>query len=54
MSEKYRMLLILRDIQNLSYKEIGSITEMELNAVKTGIFRARKEFQRIYKKMEDL
>lgn len=54
MSEKYRMLLILRDIQNLSYKEISSITEMGLNAVKTGIFRARKEFQRIYREMEDL
>lgn len=54
MSEKYRMLLILRDIQNLSYKEISEITEMELNTVKVGIFRGRREFQRIYQEMEEL
>jgi len=53
MSEKYRMLLILRDIQNLSYKEISEITDMELNTVKVGIFRARREFRKIYQEMED-
>ncbi|ADY55406.1 RNA polymerase, sigma-24 subunit, ECF subfamily [Syntrophobotulus glycolicus DSM 8271] len=54
MNEKYRMLVILRDIQNLSYKEISDITEMTLNAVKTGIFRGRREFQKIYEELEDL
>lgn len=54
LSQKYRMLLILRDIQNLSYKEISDITEMELNTVKVGVFRARREFQKIYEEMEEL
>ncbi|AET68241.1 RNA polymerase sigma factor, sigma-70 family [Desulfosporosinus orientis DSM 765] len=54
LSQKYRMLLILRDIQNLSYKEISDIAEMELNSVKVGIFRARREFQKIYEEMEEL
>ncbi|EGW38689.1 RNA polymerase sigma factor [Desulfosporosinus sp. OT] len=54
MSQKYRMLLILRDIQNLSYKEISDITEMELNTVKVGVYRGRREFQRIYEEMEEL
>ncbi len=54
MNEKYRMLLILRDIQNLSYKEISEITEMELNTVKVGIYRGRREFQKIYQEMEEL
>ena len=53
-NEKYRMLLILRDIQNLSYKEISEITEMELNTVKVGIYRGRREFQKIYQEMEEL
>lgn len=53
-NEKYRMLLILRDIQNLSYKEISEITELELNTVKVGIYRGRREFQKIYQEMEEL
>lgn len=53
-SDKYRTLLILRDMQNLSYKEISEITEMELNTVKVGIYRARREFQKIYQEMEAL
>jgi len=52
MGEKYRTLLILRDIQNLSYQEISDITEMELNTVKVGIYRARREFRKIYQEME--
>ncbi|KUO76483.1 MAG: RNA polymerase subunit sigma-24 [Desulfosporosinus sp. BRH_c37] len=54
MSQKYRMLLILRDIQNLSYKEISDITEMELNTVKVGVYRGRREFQKVYEEMEEL
>lgn len=52
MKEKYRNLIVLRDIQNLSYQEISEITEMKLNTVKVNIYRARSEFQEIYKKLE--
>jgi len=52
MGDKYRTLIILRDIQNLSYQEISEITQMELNTVKVGIYRARREFQKIYQEME--
>jgi len=52
LGDKYRTFLILRDIQNLSYKEICEITEMELNTVKVGIYRARREFRKVYHEME--
>lgn len=48
MEDKYRVLLILRDIQHLSYKEISEVTGQDLNSVKVGIYRARKEFRKIY------
>lgn len=52
MGEKHRTLLILRDMHNLSYKEISEITETELNTVKVGIYRARRDFRKIYQEME--
>ena len=37
----YRMVIILRDIQGLSYKEISSVVGVPLETVKTRIFRGR-------------
>ncbi len=39
--ESYRLLIILRHMQGLSYAEIADVTGMPLSSVKTGIFRAR-------------
>jgi RNA polymerase sigma-70 factor (ECF subfamily) len=39
--ESYRLLITLRHLQNMSYKEISVVTGMPLGTVKTGIFRAR-------------
>lgn len=51
--DKYRTLIILRDIQQLSYQDISDITNTNLNTVKVSIYRARKEFRRIYQRWED-
>ncbi|AOY74901.1 RNA polymerase sigma factor [Clostridium formicaceticum] len=51
-SEKHRMFIVLRDIQNLSYQEISEITDLKLNTVKVNIYRARNEFEKIYKGLE--
>jgi len=40
--ESYRLLVVLRHVQDLSYAEIAQITDLPLGTVKTGIFRARK------------
>lgn len=42
MPENYRLLLILRHLQEFSYNEISEITGLPLGTVKTGIFRARQ------------
>lgn len=44
--ESYRLLITLRHLQGMSYKEIAEATNMPLGTVKTGIFRARRELRR--------
>mgnify|MGYP001829173323 CR=1 FL=1 len=40
--ESYRLLITLRHLQGMSYKEISQVTDMPLGTVKTGIYRARQ------------
>ena len=54
MNDKYRNFIILRDIQELSYQEISEITGIKLNTVKVNIYRARREFQSVYKELEGM
>ncbi len=41
LSEDFRLILVLRDIENLSYKEISEIVELNEGTVKSRLFRAR-------------
>lgn len=38
----YQLLITLRHLQELSYEEIATVTQMPLGTVKTGLHRARK------------
>jgi RNA polymerase sigma-70 factor (ECF subfamily) len=43
---RYRLVIVLRHTQDLSYEEIAAITEMPLGTVKTRLFRAREIMRR--------
>jgi RNA polymerase sigma-70 factor (ECF subfamily) len=43
--ESYRLLVILRYQQDLSYNEIAEVLGLQVGAVKTGLFRARNQLR---------
>lgn len=45
--EKYKAVIILRDLQNFSYKEIAEILNCSIGTVKSRISRGRKELKNI-------
>ena len=44
-SERYRKILILREIQGLSYQELSEALDCSIDSVKAKLRRARKELQ---------
>lgn len=50
--EKQKMVLQLREIEEMSYQEISEILEMPIGQVKTNIFRARKQLHAELLKMK--
>lgn len=47
-SGKYQTALLLRDFNDLSYREIASLLKLNESTVKTLIHRARQQFQKAY------
>lgn len=45
---RYRMILNMREMQTLSYAEIGSMMDISLPAVESLLHRARAKFRKIY------
>src|SRR3954471_3974462 len=50
--DEYRLLLLLIADQELSYEEVGALTEQSADAVRGKLHRARKAFAAIFKKNE--
>jgi RNA polymerase sigma-70 factor, ECF subfamily len=47
LSQDLRAVILLRDVQGLSYQEIADITKCSVEAVKSRIFRARGHLRRV-------
>jgi len=45
LEEEHRVLIILRDVEDLSYEEIAAITGLELGTVKSRLHRARLQLK---------
>ncbi len=50
--ERQRTILLLRDLQGLSYAEIAVVLELSLAAVKVNLHRARLRFREVYDILE--
>lgn len=50
--EKQKLVLQLRDIEELSYKEIAEILEISINQVKVNLFRGRQQLKIALSKKE--
>lgn len=48
--EKYRMVIHLRDIEELSYQEICDALDMSMSEVKSNLFRARQRLRTVLSK----
>lgn len=53
MREVFKDLLILKYELNLSYKEIALLLGMKIETVRTYLFRARIEFQEIWRDLHE-
>jgi RNA polymerase sigma-70 factor (ECF subfamily) len=51
--DDFKTIIILRDIQELSYDEISKIVEVPLGTVKSRINRGRVKLQELLKKKEE-
>lgn len=50
MKESYKNILILREFKELSYEEIAKIMNISVGQVKITLFRARKNFKKMYER----
>ncbi|HEY1490125.1 MAG TPA: RNA polymerase sigma factor [Verrucomicrobiae bacterium] len=50
--DEYRLLLLLIADEQLSYEEVGALTEQSADAVRGKLHRARKAFAALFKKSE--
>ncbi|HFJ9441404.1 MULTISPECIES: RNA polymerase sigma factor [Bacillus] len=53
MNPIYKHILLLKYDYELSYKEIATVLEMKEDTVRVSLYRARNEFKKLYRRLED-
>lgn len=53
LEEHDREILLLKDVQGLSYEEIAQVLDLPMGTVKSRISRARTAFKDVWKKLQD-
>ena len=53
LDENYRLLISLRYQNELSYEEIGTMLNLPLGTVKTGLFRAKEQLRRTLERYQE-
>jgi RNA polymerase sigma-70 factor (ECF subfamily) len=53
LSDEFRSIVVLRDIEGLSYLEIAETLEVPIGTVESRLFRARQELRTLWRKMKE-
>lgn len=53
LSERLRMVILLKEIEGLSYEEIAEVLDVSIGTVKSRISRAREELKKLLKKFRE-
>jgi len=53
LADDFRSIVVLRDIEGLSYQEIAETLEIPIGTVESRLFRARQELRGLWRKMKE-
>ncbi|HXX93944.1 MAG TPA: sigma-70 family RNA polymerase sigma factor [Planctomycetota bacterium] len=53
LAHDFRSIVVLRDIEGLSYQEIAETLEVPIGTVESRLFRARQELRSLWRKMKE-
>ncbi len=53
LSDEFRAIVVLRDIERMSYRDIAETLEVPIGTVESRLFRARQELRELWKKSKE-
>jgi RNA polymerase sigma-70 factor (ECF subfamily) len=53
LSDEFRAIVVLRDLEGLSYQEIAETLEIPMGTVESRLFRARRELRELWRKSKE-
>ena len=53
LSDEFRSIVVLRDLEGMSYQDIAETLEIPLGTVESRLFRARRELRMFWRKTKE-